>query len=979
MKIKNDENLIVDYYLNKTNEYKEKLGSDKVILLLQVGTFYEIYALKDSENDVLYGSDAEYICNICDLNIPPMSSKRCSWTNDVVHQGGFNIFNLDKYIKKIQDVGYINVVYNQDPNDAKKRSLFQIFTPGTFINTSIYDNSEKNIQDNLCMCIWIDQRNNTLMHKNITICGVSVVNINTGKSYMYEYNIQNETVNVWDNLEKFVSIHMPTEVIIVYNCNDKIIEDMKYHTNLIKFCKFYRLININDTENMLSKNAINCEKQIYRKELMNKFYDIIDYSSFTMAFDKYEYAFQSFCFLINFMYNHNSNITNNIDIPIYDNIDDRLILENHTLLQLNIIDDSRNNSSNSSLCKIINKCSTPMGKRKTQYELLHPHCNIEELNKSYEETQKYLNVFDNIDIKIYLRKIIDLEKWKRLLSIGNIEVFHFFKLYETIKTCSEINNEIYRNKLVSDVDFKMIDKNIHDYIEYLENMFDIENCKDHDKYQGVNKTIFMHNTFEELDDYYNNTYLNTYNQIEKIIYELGKTIDMKEGFNKYIKLCYRKDGVELETTLTRSKTIKNKLGEKKNKYIPDDLSFKSKSGNIVLVQSKKINALLISLYKQINEYNKIQADCFKQIQQIILNNNDKNLIYKSISQFIEYVDVTYNKAFIAKNNNYCKPEIRNNHSFIDAKDMRHPIIEKINSDEIYVPNDVYFDENNPGKLLYGTNAVGKTSYIRSIGMNIILAQSGFYVPCNSFVFYPYKYLFTRILNTDNLFKGLSTFNVEMLELKNILNNCDDNSLILGDELCSGTEIRSGYSIFLSSIEIFLRNRSNFIFATHMHEIINYEELKDERIKLQHMEISYDRLNDALVYDRKIKDGPGNQLYGLEVCKSLHMSEDFITRSFEIRDKYDKKSRYDNILNNSVSHYNSKKVLTNCEICGNQFSDVHHMQYQKNANDNNIINHFHKNHPANLKNLCEKCHNEIHTDNIELVKKKTTKGFKEYKV
>ena len=99
-----------------------------------------------------------------------------------------------------------------------------------------------------------------------------------------------------------------------------------------------------------------------------------------------------------------------------------------------------------------------------------------------------------------------------------------------------------------------------------------------------------------------------------------------------------------------------------------------------------------------------------------------------------------------------------------------------------------------------------------------MAQSGLYVPCSSFVFSPYKKIFSRILNNDNLFKGLSTFAVEMSELRVILNNCDNNTLILGDELCSGTEIDSAISIFLAGLKKIYENNSTFIFATHLHQI-----------------------------------------------------------------------------------------------------------------------------------------------------------------
>ena len=149
--------------------------------------------------------------------------------------------------------------------------------------------------------------------------------------------------------------------------------------------------------------------------------------------------------------------------------------------------------------------------------------------------------------------------------------------------------------------------------------------------------------------------------------------------------------------------------------------------------------------------------------------------------------------------------------------MRHCLIEQIQTDEIYVPNDINFGTNGSnGILLYGTNAVGKTSLIRAIGVCIIMAQSGMYVPCSSFVYKPYTAIFSRILGNDNIFKGLSTFAVEMSELRVILRLADENSLILGDELCSGTEMESALSIFVAGLmELDKKERLIFLLPIFM--------------------------------------------------------------------------------------------------------------------------------------------------------------------
>jgi DNA mismatch repair protein MutS len=327
---------------------------------------------------------------------------------------------------------------------------------------------------------------------------------------------------------------------------------------------------------------------------------------------------------------------------------------------------------------------------------------------------------------------------------------------------------------------------------------------------------------------------------------------------------------------------------------------------------------------------------------------------------------------------------------VNAKELRHCLIEHIQTQELYVANDISLssEATDPtGILLYGTNAVGKTSFIRALGIAVIMAQSGMYVPCTRFSYRPYRAIFTRILGNDNLFKNLSMFAVEMSELRVILNSADKHSLVLGDELCSGTETESALSIFASGLTDLHEKRATFLFATHFHEILKFDEIKAlGRVAVKHMAVHYDRVKDCLVYDRVLRDGPGNRLYGLEVAKSLHLPDEFIERAYAIRNKYFPEMRGD--LSASASRYNAKKIRGVCENCREEMAEeVHHLQEQQLADETGRIGTIHKNHPANLMGLCEKCHRATHqsspplekksdkrTEKPKIVRKKTTAGY-----
>ena len=143
-----------------------------------------------------------------------------------------------------------------------------------------------------------------------------------------------------------------------------------------------------------------------------------------------------------------------------------------------------------------------------------------------------------------------------------------------------------------------------------------------------------------------------------------------------------------------------------------------------------------------------------------------------------------------------------------------------------------------------------------------------------------------------------------------------------------------------------------------------------------MSVIFDIENNKLIYDRKLKEGAGESMYGLEVCKSLNLPQDFLTRAHDLRIKYNK--CYKNVLSQDVSRYNSLKIKDICEICkNNNGTEIHHLEYQKNARDNFIVKkntNFHKNHVANLINICELCHDRIHKNNDKFVIKKTNNGY-----
>jgi DNA mismatch repair protein MutS len=1021
-------------YFTLTKQYMDEYGQ-KTMLLMQCGAFFEVYGLK-GKNDVIYGSNISDFSRICDLNV--VDKKVCIGADNVV-LSGFKDHLVDKYIKKLQENGYTVAVYAQnDPNEGViTRSLIGVFSPGTYFST------EPDTITNKTCCIWIEAVNKTMIsiiqkqkqqqntNEKTVYIGVSIIDIYTGKTSIMEYSeqyIKNPTT--FDELERFISIHCPSETIIITNLNNIDILDIVSYINLkSKSVHYVNLLDDNSNNNVNNKRAVNCEKQIYQTQLLSKFYKINDIGSFMSIFNDRVYATQSFCYLLDFIYQHSPNLVYKIDEPTIENDNSKLILANHSLKQLNIIDDENYSGKYSSVVKMLNECVTSMGKRKFIQCFLNPVTDIVYLQQEYNIVEHLLSNMDEYSvIKPMLLGVKDIAKINRQIMLKKISPKYIYQLYTSILIAKmaynfSIENHILTEYLKDKMGITHFDNLLVYIVEistFLENVLITDDCKDIDNIHKIEKSFIKNGVDAELDKNIM-TLMESEDQLEccrayfsSIIanYETSgtkkkaKTTKIEHNENEaepkdtFVKIHEtEKNNFSLVATDRRCKILEEVLLQNKSKSIclkyqssfyKEEREFVLELGANVIDFSKQsatnrfiTSAQIGKLCRNVSSIKLNLIDTIIKVYNRIIN--DLELFQDKIHvicDFITYIDLAFAKTYIAEKYNYCKPTVVGDSpkSFIKATKLRHCLIEKIQQSELYVANDITLGDGSlDGILLYGTNAVGKTSFIRALGISVIMAQAGLYVPATSFEFHPYKYIFTRIIGNDNLFKGLSTFAVEMSELRTILRLADPYSLVLGDELCSGTESISAVSIFVAGIKMLHQRQCSFIFATHLHEITNYDEIVTlHNVACKHMSVIYDKEKDMLIYDRKLKDGPGTNMYGLEVCKSLNLPQDFLDMAHGIRMKY--KPETNSLLDQKASHFNAKHIKGMCEKCGKTMAtEVHHLQYQQDADERGIIKNtnegltFHKNHPANLVSLCEACHDEIHKTGTQMKKVKTTKG------
>jgi len=897
---------LIQEYFELSDKYQQEYGTH-TILLMQVGSFFEVYGNKSHRT-------IDDFTRICDLNIADKGTSQMA---------GFKDTQLEKYLKRTQEAGYTAVVYVQDEIKTI-RKLAGVFSPGTYF-------SDSPTLSNHITCIWVDQVNRMFPKGKYVVVGVASIDIYTGTSKLMEYT-EEYRMNpaTFDELERFISITNPSEVIFISNLDLKEIDKIIHFAGIQ--CDLIHRIPIVQEDSVLMKRVHNCEKQTYQKEIL--------------SCTDHPIATQAYCYLYDFVNQHNPHLTKSLSDPEWEN-PNRLVLANHTLKQLNIIDDGAVKPNKfSCISSMLNECSTPMGKRAFLHLLLHPICDPVVLQREYDITEHLMDKTISLTIK-------DLSKWERKLFLKKTTISSFVTLkqdVETIKLNCNVDSVVLTYLKHFDEQIEKVPTFCEDLLHFIHAHFDI-----------VTETIRT-----GVDEEYDRQRLQL-DQAElklKSIQEcFNAVLEQKEKKKlDYVKIHETEKYIGLICTKRRAALL--------IKTVP--LTLEVQSGSNVYL----INAEIQSLCKTITTLRStIEKEKERVFWMIVQRMEAFQSTLETLIVFVTRLDLIYTRAALAKKYKYCKPTlVEGDKSFVEATQVRHPLIEQIQTNELYVTNDITLGQGTDGILLYGTNAVGKTSFIRALGISVILAQAGMYVPCTTFRYKPYHSIFTRIIGNDNLFKGLSTFAVEMSELRTILKLANQNSLILGDELCSGTETQSAISIFVAGIQHFHREKSSFLFATHLHEIVDYEEVQLDTVKLKHMSVVYDKASGVLVYDRKLKDGPGDSMYGLEVCKSLALPADFITTAYAIRQKY----KPDSILSLKPSRYNAKKLVGACEQCGKPGKEIHHLHYQKDATDGFITTEdavFPKNHVANLMTLCEKCHDKIHQTNTKLKKVKTSKGIK----
>ena len=940
--------MIINEYIEYMKKYKEQYG-DKCIVLLQVGSFYEMYTICENNNN---DNDIYKIADICGIQTTKKNKSipEISLNNPVM--AGFPIHSVSKFTQILLNNNYTIVIIQQEQemgeNKNRKRNVAEILSPGSNINIT-------------------DKRSNYMMViiyeiiNNYVIAGISGIDLSTGKTFIYEVgSTKDDPELATDEVFRMISTYNPIELIILGDKIEekekkKILKNLNINNILVHYkwgdCKYIEFF-----KNIVNQTQI-LEKAFFMKKGLISIIELLNMEKLTISRE-------GFCCLLQFAYEHNADIIKELQIPEILENNNNMTIEFNSAVQLNILGLYQNDKP---LIDVFNRCVTAFGSRYYKEKLLAPMINIKNINKSYDDIDKLLNNNNYLKIRKSLANINDLERFKRKVLLNKVAPQDWINFNESMEACIEIYN------ILEDYDKDVcILSTVNRIINTYKDILDMENAS---KYNLADKNnlgnIFKEGIYEDIDNIVKNS-KDAYKNIEIFCEEINKIgindstlckIDYNDKDREYYINITKK---RYEVALKNNKIVMSKFNKK-------PISASSANYKITNKDTEKLSKNISAYNDEISE---LVLKYYNEFVKMFIekNNDDIDILIK----YLVRTDIAANNAKNAFDYRYKRPIISFNEkgecdeqeeqeresSFINMKNMRHPLIERIQDELEYVGNDVKI--NKEGILLYGINASGKSSFMKAVGLNIIMAQSGMFVAAEKMVYYPYKRIFTRISGMDNIYKGMSSFTVEMTELRNILQRCNKYSLVIGDEICCGTESISGIAIVSAGIDTLINKGVSFIFATHLHELTEMscikEHINNNKLYVKHIKIDIGK-NNEIIYNRKIQDGQGSNMYGLEVCKSLDMPLDFLKKAEIFRKEFTNLDK--DLIKTKKSNYNKKKSVDKCEICDEVAVETHHIKYQETADDNGFIGSSHKNSKHNLASLCKECHNKEHKGIIKI--------------
>jgi len=726
---------------------------------------------------------------------------------------------VDGYIAKLIENGYKVAICEQleDPSDAK--GIVKRDVVRIITPGTIIEQGMLDEKSNNYLCtIYLDKG-----------FGMSYVDISTGELYVTENISLNDFLknSTHDLLIEEINKITPSEIISNNHIGNEVIDSMIYLSNVLSLDDY--------------------------KQIVLKHFKVLSLDS--LGLKENYHAVISLGMLLNYLNETQKTSLDHINKLHFYTVGEYLQIDANTRKNLELIETIRGKKGPGTLYHVVDNTMTAMGGRLLKKWIEEPIKNIKHINLRLDAVEElYENIMTSNNIKEYLKSVYDIERLISRIVYGSCNGRDLNSLKQSLSNLPDLKSEL--NELSS-----QMFADIYSSFDELKDIFDlidasiVEEPPISIKEGGIIKTGYN----EELDELREIT-VNGKDWISNLQAKEREATGIKNlkiGFNKVF-------GYYLEVTKSYLKDV------------PDNYIRKQTLANCeryVTPELKEMEAKILNADEQIM---KLEYELFLEIREFISRHVKR---IQETAYNIAVIDAINSLAIAAVKNNYVRPEM-NKKGFIKITDGRHPVIERIMKNEMFVPNDTYIDNKEYRmSIITGPNMAGKSTYMRQVALIALMSHIGSFVPAKKAEICIIDKIFTRVGASDDLSQGQSTFMVEMSEVSNILKNATSDSLLILDEIGRGTSTYDGLSIAWSVVEYITKKlKAKTLFATHYHEL---SELESKLKSVKNYKILIKEEHDEITFLRKITEGSIDRSYGIQVANLANLPEEVIERAKEI--------------------------------------------------------------------------------------------------
>lgn len=731
---------------------------------------------------------------------------------------------VESYLNKLVSKGYKVAICEQleDPKTAKgivKRDVVRIVTPGTNLDTQALDET----RNNYIMCIvYIADR-----------YGVSVSDITTGDYFVTEIP---DSAKLMDEICRF----SPSEII----CNEAF-----YMSGMDLDGMRDRLgITIYSLDSWYFDDAV-C-----RQKLLEHF-KVTSFAGLGLA--DYDCGIISAGALLQYLLETQKNSLSNLTHITPYAAGRYMMLDSSTRRNLELCETLREKQKRGSLLWVLDKTKTAMGARTLRKYVEQPLIDKKEIEKRLDAVAELKDqAISREEIREYLSPVYDLERLITRIAYGTANPRDLTAFRSSLEMLPHIRY------ILEEMESELL-KNIHDDMDALEDLCTlVKDAIREDPPIAMKEGNIIRDGYNEEVDKLRRAKSDGKDWLAKLENDEREKTGIKNLRIKYNKVF----GYYLEVTnsykdmvpdyYTRKQTLANA-----ERYITPELK---ELEDMILGAEDKLYALEYELYSQVRD------TIASEIERI-----------QKTAKAVAALDAFASLAVVAERNNYTRPKI-NEKGVIDIKEGRHPVVERMIPNDMFIANDTYLDDKKHRiSIITGPNMAGKSTYMRQTALIALMAQIGSFVPAKSADIALSDRIFTRVGASDDLASGQSTFMVEMTEVANILRNATSKSLLILDEIGRGTSTFDGLSIAWAVVEYISDSRllgAKTLFATHYHELT---ELEGKISNVNNYCIAVKEKGDDIVFLRKIVKGGADKSYGIQVAKLAGVPDLVIDRAKEI--------------------------------------------------------------------------------------------------